>query len=104
MGLSEKFVRNQLNYWKPLLENLSLDTIRKGQDRIGKLMYSLHRKEVAIRRHDFPDFPAAWVLTRDKRGHVEFERETRKDGGEQMGIYRIPYDGGEFVLVIEFGK
>ena len=67
MGLSEKFVRSQLNYWKPLLENLSLDTIRKGQDRIGKLMYSLHRKEVAIRRHDFPDFPAAWVLTRDKR-------------------------------------
>ena len=67
MGLSEKFVRTQLNYWKPLLENLSLDSIRKGQDRIGKLMYSLHRNEVAIRRHDFPDFPAAWVLTRDKR-------------------------------------
>lgn len=44
------------------------------------------------------------VLTRDKRGHVEFERETRKHGGEQRGIYRIPYDGGEFVLVIEFGK
>ena len=67
MGLSEKFVRSQLNYWKPLLENLSLDATRKGQDRIGKLMYSLHRKEVITRRHDFPDFPAAWVLTRDKR-------------------------------------
>ena len=67
MGLSEKFVRSQLNYWKPLLENLSLDATRKGQDRVGKLMYSLHRKEVATRRHDFPDFPAAWVLTRDKR-------------------------------------
>ncbi len=67
MGLSEKFVRSQLNYWKPLLENLSLDSTRKGQDRIGKLMYALHRKEVAIRRHDFPDFPAAWVLPRDKR-------------------------------------
>ena len=67
MGLSEKFVRSQLNYWKPLLENLSLDATRKGQDRIGKLMYALHRKEVTTRRHDFPDFPAAWVLTRDKR-------------------------------------
>ena len=67
MGLSEKFVRSQLNYWKPLLKNLSLDATRKGQDRIGKLMYTLHRKEVSIRRHDFPDFPAAWVLTRDKR-------------------------------------
>ena len=67
MGLSEKFVRSQLNYWKPLVENLSLDATRKGQDRIGKLMYALHRKEVTTRRHDFPDFPAAWVLTRDKR-------------------------------------
>ena len=67
MGLSEKFVRSQLNYWKPLLENLSLEATRKGQDRIGKLMYTLHRKEVTVRRHDFPNFPAAWVLTRDKR-------------------------------------
>ena len=67
MGLSEKFVRSQLNYWKPLVENLSLENTRKGQDRIGKLMYALHRKEVTTQHHDFPDFPAFWVLPRDKR-------------------------------------
>lgn len=44
------------------------------------------------------------VLTRDKNGNVEFKRETRQDGGEQTGIYRIPYENGEFVLVITFNK
>ena len=44
------------------------------------------------------------TLERDKRGFVEFQRETRKDGGKQTGIYRIPYQDGEFVLVVRFMK
>lgn len=44
------------------------------------------------------------TLKRDKRGFVEFQRETRKDGGKQTGIYRIPYEDGEFVLVLNFIK
>ena len=44
------------------------------------------------------------TLERDKRGFVEFQRETRKDGGKQTGIYRIPYQDGEFVLVVQFMK
>ena len=44
------------------------------------------------------------TLERDKRGFVEFQRETRKDGGKQTGIYRIPYEDGEFVLVLNFIK
>lgn len=44
------------------------------------------------------------ILERDKRGFVEFYRETRKDGGKQTGIYRIPYQDGEFVLGLQFMK
>lgn len=44
------------------------------------------------------------ILTRDKMGNVEFHRETRQHGGDQTGIYRIPYEDGEFILVINFNK
>jgi len=44
------------------------------------------------------------VLTRDSRGFVEFKRETRQDGGKQTGIYRVPYQDGEFVLVLNYVK
>jgi len=44
------------------------------------------------------------VLTRDIRGFVEFKRENRKDGGKQTGIYRVPYQDGEFVLVLNYMK
>lgn len=44
------------------------------------------------------------VLTKDSRGFVEFKRETRQDGGKQTGIYRIPYQDGEFVLVVNYIK
>ena len=44
------------------------------------------------------------VLTKDKRGFVKFKRETRQNGGKQTGIYRIPYQNGEFVLVLNYAK
>ena len=44
------------------------------------------------------------TLTKDKRGFVQFKRETRQEGGKQTGIYRIPYEDGEFVLVLNFIK
>lgn len=44
------------------------------------------------------------VLNKDSRGFVEFKRETRKDGGKQSGIYRVPYQQGEFVLVVNYIK
>ena len=44
------------------------------------------------------------VLTKDSRGFVKFKRETRQDGGKQTGIYRVPYQDGEFVLVVNYVK
>ena len=44
------------------------------------------------------------MLTKDSRGFVKFKRETRQDGGKQTGIYRVPYQDGEFVLVVNYMK
>ena len=44
------------------------------------------------------------TLTKDNRGFVEFYREANQEGGKQTGIYRIPYQNGEFVLVVRFVK
>jgi len=67
MGMSAKFIRSQLHFLKPLLSKLELESARKGQSRIGELMQFMHRKEVVVKRHDFENFNAAWVLARDKR-------------------------------------
>ena len=44
------------------------------------------------------------TLTKDERGYVEFYRETNQQGGKQTGIYRVPYEDGEFVLVLKIAK
>ena len=44
------------------------------------------------------------ILTKDQRGFVEFYRETDPEGGKQTGIYRIPYQDGEFVMVLNYIK
>ena len=67
MALSAKVIRSQLNLLKPLVSSLSLEAVRKGQERIGALMGFIHRRDVVVKRHDFPHFEAAWVLPRDKR-------------------------------------
>ena len=38
MELHAKLVRSQLNFFKPLAENCSLELTRKGQDKLGELM------------------------------------------------------------------
>ena len=67
MALSAKVIRSQLNLLKPLVSSLSLETVRKGQDRIGSLMGFVHRHDVVVKRHDFDHFEGAWILPRDKR-------------------------------------
>lgn len=42
------------------------------------------------------------TLTRDRDGRVEFGRTARKTEEKQTGIYRIPYEDGEFVLVLQY--
>lgn len=67
MALSAKVIRSQLHLLKPLVSGLSLESARKGQERIGQIMGFVHRKDVVVKHHDFPQFEAAWILPRDKR-------------------------------------
>lgn len=67
MALSAKTIRNQLLRLKPILNNCSLETCRKGQDKIGELALTVNRKEVQVKPHDFSRFQGAWVLPRDLR-------------------------------------
>ena len=67
MPLSAKTVKKQLAILKPLLSGVSLKTIRKGQNMVGELMEKLHRQQVMAKAHNFPDFPAAWILPKDER-------------------------------------
>ena len=55
MAFSAKFIRAQLRFFRPLMENLTLEQIRQGQDKIGQLMEAIHHKSVIIKDHPFYD-------------------------------------------------
>ena len=67
MELSAKLVRAQLHFFKPFVANCSLETTRKGQDKLGELMSVLHKREVYMKDHDFGAFQGAWVMPKDER-------------------------------------
>lgn len=67
MPLSAKTLRAQLHLVKPLLHSCSLETVRKGQNKIGELMAAKHRSQVFVRGHSFEQFESAWILPRDER-------------------------------------
>lgn len=69
MPLPARIIRAQLNLFKPLMASMSLETVRKGQDKIGELMEFMHRKHVIIKDHRFDLFDGAWVMPRDERRH-----------------------------------
>jgi len=67
MGFPAKLIRSQLNFFKPFMANASLETTRKGQDKLGELMEAMYKKEVLIKDHAFGCFDGAWILPKDER-------------------------------------
>ncbi len=67
MGLPAKLVHSQLNFFKPLVANCSLETIRRGQDKLGELMEAIQRKDVITRDHAIANFEGAWIIPKDER-------------------------------------
>ena len=67
MQLSAKLIRSQLYILRPLLSALSLETIRKGQEKVGELMCFIHRKDTFVADHAFEHFDGAWVIPKDER-------------------------------------
>ncbi len=67
MPLSAKTIHSQLSALKPLLNSCSLNTMRKGQNKLGELMGSKYRSHVIVKKHHFANFEGAWIIPRDER-------------------------------------
>ncbi|MBQ4066807.1 MAG: alpha/beta hydrolase fold domain-containing protein [Clostridia bacterium] len=65
--MNAKSMRKQLALLRPLMNGLSLKTIRKGQNVVGELMEFRHRGRVILKKHPFLEFEAAWVIPKDVR-------------------------------------
>ena len=67
MALSPKTLRAQLALLMPLLSGCSLQTLRKGQNKIGELMEHRLQEKTVTREHPFEHFTGGWVIPKDER-------------------------------------
>lgn len=67
MAPTAKNVRAQIQMLQPLLRSVSLETLRRGQNRLGELMEGKYRRQVMAREHGFDHFSGAWMLPKDQR-------------------------------------
>ena len=67
MSLSVKTIRSQIQMLRPLLKSCSLETIRKGQNKLGELMENKYRRQVLVKERPFEKFVGAWVIPADER-------------------------------------
>ena len=67
MAVTAKTIRAQITLLSPLLKSCSLETLRKGQNKVGELMEAKYRKQVIIKEHEFEHFKGAWVMPKDER-------------------------------------
>ena len=57
--------RSQLNILKPFVEKCSLNTVRRGQDSIGKLMANSYKDRVTVERVSIGEITCAMVSPKD---------------------------------------
>ena len=67
MEMNASALRNQLLFFKPFITGCSLESARKGQDKLGELMKRPRRKKLRLKEHSFENFSACWVLPKDTR-------------------------------------
>jgi len=60
-------LEKQLYILKKLLRSCSLPVIRKGQDKIGALVFGKYRHQVMDKEHRFSLFTGSWLLPKDER-------------------------------------
>lgn len=65
MPLSAKTICARLALLKPLLSSCSLETIRKGQNKIGEMMEAVYAQQHLTKEHDFGNFRGAWMIPAD---------------------------------------
>lgn len=67
MAISAKNLRAQLALLSPLLSGCSLQTLRKGQNKIGELMEHRLHDQTVTREHPFDKFTGCWIIPKDER-------------------------------------
>lgn len=67
MALSAKTVRAQLSRLSPMMDSLSLETVRKRQNALGMLMSSGLRRQIVVKNHGFSQCRGVWVLPKEER-------------------------------------
>jgi len=65
MTPTTKFIQSQFSLIKPLLDNASLDTARKSQDAIGKLMARTHRNDITYDDFSLGSLSASIISPKD---------------------------------------
>lgn len=68
MTFLTKMLRLQLGLLKPIVDNFSLETIRRGQDALGELMAKIHQSDVTYEPVGFENFNALWVHPNSSAG------------------------------------
>ena len=66
MKFSDKFIRGHLEFAKPITRNASLSTARAFQERIGRILQHLTRKDTVIKDFEFDGLKAALSVPRDE--------------------------------------
>ena len=67
MSLSAKTVRARIQLLQPLMKSASLETIRRGQNRLGEMIENKYRRRILTKVHPFDRFTGAWLLPKDPR-------------------------------------
>ncbi|MBO4982893.1 MAG: alpha/beta hydrolase fold domain-containing protein [Clostridia bacterium] len=61
-----KFLRTQLGFFKGFISSCSLETARKNQDRLGKLMASMHKADVTYDDFLIGEMEASFITPKDE--------------------------------------
>ncbi len=71
MNLSDRIMRSQLEITRPIADDLSIDTSRSLQDKIGKMMQFSHRHDVVVSDNVYNGIRGSLLIPRDEvRGGV----------------------------------
>ncbi len=65
-NLSEKFIRAQLSLARPIVKGSSLETIRKWQNAIGKLMSFPHRSDLRYEKRTTGLCESEWIIPKGR--------------------------------------
>lgn len=66
MKFSDKFIRSQLEFTKPIVDSSRLEVARSLQDRLGRILRFVNRRLIVIKNEKFDTVPAAMIVPRDE--------------------------------------